>query len=121
MRNAAGRVRRRGAIVEHPFGTLKCRAGYRHFLVRGFAKVRGEWSLMALCYNLSRALTIVGFAALVAYFAKRAAALSLLFLPIRRSAAVTNLLPRPIALQTRLWAAINRKPAQTAARWALAA
>jgi hypothetical protein len=22
------------------------------FLVRGFAKVRGEWSLMALCYNL---------------------------------------------------------------------
>jgi len=31
--------------------------------------VRGEWSLMALCYNLSRVLTIVGFAALIAYFA----------------------------------------------------
>jgi len=77
-------MRRRGAIVEHPFGTLKCRAGYRHFLVRG------EWSLMALCYNLSRVLTIVGFAALVGYFAKRAAALSLLFLPIRRSAAVAR-------------------------------
>ena len=27
-------------LVEHPFGTLKCRAGYRHFLVRGFVKVR---------------------------------------------------------------------------------
>ena len=42
------------------FGTLKCRAGYRHFLVRGFAKVRGEWSLMALCYNFSRVLRIIG-------------------------------------------------------------
>src|SRR6266481_1653614 len=31
-------MRRRSAIVEHPFGTLKCRAGYRHFLLRGFNK-----------------------------------------------------------------------------------
>jgi hypothetical protein len=53
-------MRRRKALAEHPFGTLKCRAGYRHFLVRGFAKVRGEWSLMALCYNLSRVLRIIG-------------------------------------------------------------
>jgi transposase len=54
-------MRRRKALAEHPFGTLKCRAGYRHFLVRGFAKVRGEWSLMALCYNFSRMLNILGF------------------------------------------------------------
>jgi transposase len=54
-------MRRRSAIVEHPFGTIKCRAGYRHFLVRGFNKVRGEWSLMALCYNFTRALNILGF------------------------------------------------------------
>ena len=26
----------RASLVEHPFGTLKCRAGYRHFLLRGF-------------------------------------------------------------------------------------
>jgi transposase len=52
---------RRSAIVEHPFGTLKCRAGYQHFLVRGFDKVRGEWSLMALCYNFTRVLNILGF------------------------------------------------------------
>jgi transposase len=58
---AAKLVRRRSAIVEHPFGTLKCRAGYQHFLVRGFDKVRGEWSLMALCYNFTRALNILGF------------------------------------------------------------
>jgi len=28
-------MRRREALAEHPFGTLKSRAGYRHFLVRG--------------------------------------------------------------------------------------
>ncbi len=59
-------MRRRSAIVEHPFGTLKCRAGYRHFLVRGFNKVRGEWSLMALCYNFTRVLNILGFERFVA-------------------------------------------------------
>jgi transposase len=60
MQGADELMRRRSAIVEHPFGTLKCRAGYRHFLVRGFNKVRGEWSLMALCYNFSRVLNILG-------------------------------------------------------------
>ena len=56
----------------HPFGTLKCRAGYRHFLVRGFDKVRGEWSLMALCYNFTRVLNIVGLDRLIAYLAEGA-------------------------------------------------
>jgi len=65
-------MRRRAELAEHPFGTLKCRAGYRHFLVRGFDKVRGEWSLMALCYNFSRALNIVGLDRLIGYFAERA-------------------------------------------------
>jgi len=41
----AGHLHRRSGIVEHPFGTIKCRAGCRHFLVRGFNKVRGEWDL----------------------------------------------------------------------------
>jgi transposase len=54
-------MRRRAAIAEHPFGTLKCRAGYRHFLLRGLDKVRGEWSLMALCYNFGRLLSLLGF------------------------------------------------------------
>ncbi len=77
-------MRRRKALAEHPFGTLKCRAGYRHFLVRGFAKVRGEWSLMALCYNFTRVLSILGLnqwlKALPAHAAKAAAMLlSLLF------------------------------------------
>ena len=62
---------RRSAIVEHPFGTLKCRAGYQHFLVRGFEKVRGEWSLMALCYNFTRVLNILGFDRFVACMAAK--------------------------------------------------
>jgi hypothetical protein len=70
MESAGDLMRRRSAIVEHPFGTLKCRAGYRHFLVRGFDKVRGEWSLMALCYNFTRVLNILGFKAFAACMAK---------------------------------------------------
>jgi transposase len=66
-RMAAGEemMRQRKALAEHPFGTLKCRAGYRHFLVRGFAKVRGELGLMVLCYNFTRALNIIGLKRLV--------------------------------------------------------
>ena len=75
MQGAGELMRRRSSIVEHPFGTLKCRAGYRHFLVRGFSKVRGEWSLMALCYNFTRVLNILGFERFVAYMAAKALAL----------------------------------------------
>jgi transposase len=70
MTDAQAQMRRRAELAEHPFGTLKCRAGYRHFLVRGFDKVRGEWSLMALCYNFSRVLTIMGVDGFIAYLAK---------------------------------------------------
>jgi transposase len=61
MKGAGAVMRRRSGLAEHPFGTIKCRAGYRHFLLRGFDKVRGEWNLMALCYNFMRALNIIGF------------------------------------------------------------
>jgi transposase len=70
MRGADALIRRRAGLVEHPFGTLKCRAGYRHFLMRGFDKVRGEWSLMALCYNFTRVLNILGFDRFTAYLAR---------------------------------------------------
>lgn len=70
MHRAGELMRRRSGIVEHPFGTIKCRAGYRHFLVRGFNKVRGEWNLMALCYNFTRVLNILGFEGFVAAVAR---------------------------------------------------
>ena len=71
MQDAADLMSRRAALVEHPFGTIKCRAGYRHFLVRGFDKVRGEWSLMALCYNFTRVLNILGFEGFMAAMAAK--------------------------------------------------
>jgi len=70
MTGVGALMRRRSGLAEHPFGTIKCRAGYRHFLVRGFDKVRGEWSLMALCYNFTRVLAILGPDRLRAYLAK---------------------------------------------------
>lgn len=93
MTEAKALMRRRSGLVEHPFGTLKCRAGYRHFLVRGFNKVRGEWSLMALCYNFTRLLSILGFDRFMACVADRLAALSCLLL---QSLAIALGLTRPL-------------------------
>jgi len=42
---------RRKVIVEPVFGQIKNR-GFRHFLLRGLEKARGEWSLIALSHNL---------------------------------------------------------------------
>src|SRR5581483_7272168 len=80
MQDADAQMRRRAELAEHPFGTLKCRAGYRHFLVRGFDKVRGEWSLMALCYNFSRVLGILGLDSFLAHLANRHPSSALLLL-----------------------------------------
>src|SRR5271156_3425641 len=71
MANGEATMRHRKALAEHPFGTLKCRAGYRHFLVRGFAKVRGELGLMVLCYNFTRVLNIIGLKKLIAWLVAR--------------------------------------------------
>ena len=43
---------RRKVIVEPVFGQIKEARGFRRFLLRGLAKVRGEWSLIALTHNL---------------------------------------------------------------------
>ena len=77
---AALMMRRRAELAEHPFGTLKCRAGYRHFLLRGFDRVRGEWSLMALCYNFTRVLSIIGIDRFIAHLARYRATVAILLL-----------------------------------------
>lgn len=48
----------RKEIVEHVFGTLRL-WGHDTFLLRGLAKVRGEFCLSALAYNLRRVLNLV--------------------------------------------------------------
>src|SRR4051794_3789655 len=57
---------RRRETVEHPFGSIKQWMNQGAFLMRGLEKVRGEFSLTALAYNLRRVLNIVGFAELMA-------------------------------------------------------
>ena len=57
---------RRRETVEHPFGTIKQWMNQGAFLLRGLEKVRAEFSLTALAYNLRRVLNIVGFKELMA-------------------------------------------------------
>lgn len=53
--------KRRQAIVEHPFGTLKRHWGYTHTLLKGLQKVNGEMNLIMFCYNFVRTKNILGF------------------------------------------------------------
>lgn len=55
-------VKKRGSIVEHPFGTIKRNLGWDHFLVRGKEKVSGENALIMFAYNFKRMLNLVGVA-----------------------------------------------------------
>jgi hypothetical protein len=52
--------KRRQAIVEHPFGTLKRTWGYTYTLMKTILKVDTEFSIIFLCYNLRRAMSILG-------------------------------------------------------------
>ena len=56
LRSPAGRgiYRRRQAVVEPVFGTLKEQRGMRKFRRRGLAAVNTEWMLAAIAYNLTR-------------------------------------------------------------------
>ena len=56
----------RRETVEHPFGTIKQWMNQGAFLMRGLEKVRAEFSLTALAYNLRRVLNIVGLPKLTA-------------------------------------------------------
>lgn len=44
----------RKQTVEPVFGIIKSVMGFRQFLLRGLAKVSGEWDLVALAYNCKR-------------------------------------------------------------------
>ena len=59
-------LNQRRETVEHPFGSIKQWMNQGAFLMRGLEKVRGEFSLTALAYNLRRVLNIVGVGAMTA-------------------------------------------------------
>ena len=53
-------VKKRGSIVEHPFGTIKRTLGWDYFLVRTKKKVLGENALIMFTYNFKRLLNLIG-------------------------------------------------------------
>ncbi|MEO5721715.1 MAG: transposase [Chthoniobacterales bacterium] len=59
-------MRRRKAIIEHCFGTIKRSLGYDYFLCRGKRNVTTEVNLTVLVYNLKRACNILGVQNLIA-------------------------------------------------------
>jgi hypothetical protein len=59
-------MKRRKRLVEHPFGTMTRWWDAGYFLMRGLEKVRAEFSLTVLAYNLRRGLNIVGMPGLMA-------------------------------------------------------
>jgi hypothetical protein len=52
--------------AEHTFGSIKQWMNQGAFLMRGLEKVRGDFSLTALAYNLKRVLNIVELPKLIA-------------------------------------------------------
>jgi hypothetical protein len=59
-------MQQRKELVEHPFGTIKHWWDQGHFLTKGLEKVRAEFSLPTLAYNIRRVLNILGVERLLA-------------------------------------------------------
>jgi len=57
--------KRRQAIVEHPFGTIKRSWGFNYTLLKSKEKVSGEMAIIFTAYNLRRSMSILGVAALI--------------------------------------------------------
>ena len=63
-----GLYKRRQAIVEHPFGTIKRQWGYSYVLSKkGMKSASADVGLMLVAYNLRRILHIVGWERMLAY------------------------------------------------------
>ena len=52
--------KQRKSLAEHPFGTIKQSMDAGYCLLKGKRKVRGEFSLIFLAYNLKRVINILG-------------------------------------------------------------
>jgi len=50
----------RKQTVEPVFGIIKSVMGFRQFLLRGLAAVRGEWSLVTMAWNIKRMAAMAG-------------------------------------------------------------
>jgi transposase len=59
-------MRRRKAIAEHPYSTIKQSMGMTHFLTKRLPSVKAEMSLHVLAYNMKRAINLLGTRNIVA-------------------------------------------------------
>ena len=59
-------MKQRKQLAEHPFGTMQRWWDAGYFLMRGLEKVRTEFGLTVLAYNLRRALNLVEMPRLMA-------------------------------------------------------
>jgi transposase len=58
-------IRRRKALVEHPFGTIKVGMGHDRLLMKGIKNVGTEIKLTVLSYNFKRVMSILGTATMI--------------------------------------------------------
>ncbi len=87
--------KRRQAICEHPFGSIKRHWGYTHTLLKGLEKVNGEMNLIMFCYNFMRTKNILGFDKMIAAIQNWQPDYSKVVCPLKNS------LMRPIYSQNR--------------------
>lgn len=59
------KYKRRQAMVEHPFGTIKRSWGFNYTLLKGKEKVSGEMAIIFTAYNLRRVMSILGVRGLI--------------------------------------------------------
>ena len=52
------KMKKRKSMVEHPFGTMKRAINSGYTLLKGKRKVKGEFGLIALAYNMKRVINI---------------------------------------------------------------
>jgi hypothetical protein len=66
VRSRSEVMKQRKEWVEHSFGTMKRGWDHGYFLMRGLEKVRTEFSLTILAYNLRRVLNLIQMPRLLA-------------------------------------------------------
>lgn len=59
------KYKKRQAMVEHPFGTIKRTMNQGYMLTKGIDNVRTELNLSALAYNIKRVMNIIGVKKLI--------------------------------------------------------
>lgn len=66
IKQSGNLYKKRQALVEHPFGTIKRQWGFDHIITKkGIKRASADFGLIALVYNLKRIMKIVSFKDLI--------------------------------------------------------